>query len=171
MNQHQNQHHESISHYFQDHGILDCVIEALKKSPSLAEKKGVTKNQLASLYALGFDLYEMQYFKMAADTFRLLCFYDPKNSRNWLALGGAYQHTKNHNNALAAFAMAAVYDTLNPEPMFYSAHSFIDLMDLPLALECAETAVKLSTDRPDKKSIFRQATALRDALVAQLKLT
>ena len=150
--------------------MLDCVMTAIKQLPSLAEKKGITKRQLDSLYLAGFQLYEMQCYQEAADLFRLLCFYEPRVARNWIGLGGAYQHIKCHDNALASFAMASLLDPHNPESRFYAAHSCIDLMNLYRALECVSAAIKLVKHDDNKKDLYRRAIALKNALVTQIKI-
>ncbi len=150
--------------------MLDCVMTAIKQLPSLAEKKGIGKRKLESLYLAGFQLYEMQCYQEAADLFRLLCFYEPRVARNWIALGGAYQHIKCHDNALASFAMASLLDPYNPESRFYAAHSCIDLMNLHRALECVSAAIKIAKDHPNKKDLYRRAIALKNALVNQIKI-
>ena len=144
---------------------LEQIMQSVRKLPSAAEKKGITQEELAQLYKLGFDLYKAEYFEQASDLFRLLCFYEPRESKNWLALGGAAQRLKNHSSALAAFAMAAFYDPLNPDPRFYAAHSFIDLKNLPMALESAEAALALCRTLNDKNNIAKKTAALRDALL------
>ncbi|MEI6416735.1 MAG: tetratricopeptide repeat protein, partial [Verrucomicrobiota bacterium] len=136
----------------------------------LAEKKGITKRQLESLYLAGFQLYEMQCYQEAADLFRLLCFYEPRVARNWIGLGGAYQHIKCHDNALASFAMASLLDPHNPDSRFYAAHSCIDLMNLYRSLECVSVAIELAKHDANKKDLYRRAVALKNALVTQIKI-
>lgn len=156
---------------FQDSfDFVEVVLEAMKKEPSHAEKAGITKKQLNALYALGLKLYRSECFQQAVDIFKLLCFYEPKSSRNWMALGGANQHTKNHYAAAASFAMASMYDPLNADPKFYAAHTFIDLQDLRLALQCVQTSLDLCKSQGDKNNIQPRAQALCDALVNQLGL-
>ncbi|MFI0348135.1 MAG: hypothetical protein ACH346_05130 [Chthoniobacterales bacterium] len=150
-----------------DIDLIELALESMREKSSLAEETGITTKQIEALYALGFKLYQAECFPQAADIFRLLCFYEPRNSRNWIALGGANQHTKNHYSAAAAFAMASMYDPLNPEPKFYSAHCFIDLMNLPLALQCAETSLHLCKSSGEN-SIRPRVQALCNALVAHL---
>jgi len=144
--------------------MLNCAVGAIEQVASLAEKKGIGKAQLASLYLAGFQLYEAQCYQEAADLFRLLCFYEPRISRYWIALGGAYQHIKCHDNALASFAMASLLDASNPDSRFYAAHSCIDLTRLDLALECVSAAVRLAEHQADKKELYRRALNLKNAL-------
>lgn len=148
--------------------VIDKVIEIKKKQPSLAERAGITKKQLALLYSLGFRLYRTECFDQAADVFRLLCFYEPRSSRNWIALGGACQHTKSHYAAAAAFSMASMYDPSNPEPKFYAAHTFIDLQDLPSALKCTETALNLCKNQGANTKLKSRIQALYNALITHL---
>lgn len=129
------------------------------------QPKGVaTKRQCEALYALGFELYSEGYFDKAADLFRLNCFYEPENPRNWIALGGANQHIKNYDTAIAAFLMATHHDPLNPEPRLYLAHSFIDAQDISAALESARAALILCGNKEDHEKIKAKAFALCQAL-------
>ena len=150
--------------------MLDSVMTAIKKIPALGETKGITKGQLESLYLAGFQLYDMQCYQQAADLFRLLCFYEPRVSRNWIALGGAYQHVKYHDNALASFTMASLLDPFDPASKFYAAHSCIDLMNLERALECVIAAIDLAKDDPSKKDLYRRALGLKEALATQIQI-
>jgi tetratricopeptide (TPR) repeat protein len=150
--------------------MLDCVMSAKRKVPSLAEKKGITKNQLESLYLAGFQLYDMQCYQEAADLFRLLCFYESRVASYWVALGGAYQHIKCHDNALAAFTMASLLDPSNPESRFYAAHSCIGLMNLHHALDYVNAAITLAKHHSNKKDLYWRALALKNALVTQIQL-
>ena len=146
--------------------IINITMQSMKKMPSRAERAGITKKQLESLYALGFKLYKTVCFQQAADIFKLLCFYEPRDSRNWIALGGANQHTKNHYASAAAFAMASMYDPLNPEPKYYAAHCFIDLKDLSSALKCAQTSLQLCKMVGDNNHIRPRVQGLCNALAA-----
>ena len=145
------------------------IIEELKLHPSLAEKRGVTSNQLEALYLLACQLYYTECFDKAADLFRLLCFYQPGDAKNWMGLGGAHQHIENHEAALAAFIMAYLHDPQNPEPRLYAAHSLIDLKNLPLALESAELAVELCARDHNHDATRKNAISLCSALKDYLK--
>lgn len=147
---------------------IDCVINIIKELPSLGEKKELTKQQVESLHGLGYQLYEAQCYQEAGDLFRLLCFFESRVARYWIALGGAYQHTKHHDNALAAFTMACLLDSHNPEPRFYAAHTLIDLQDLSLALQAITIAVELCHNNPHYTDLYRHSVALRNALIMQL---
>lgn len=138
--------------------------EDLENQPLAQQKRSVTKRQREALYALGFELHHAGYFNKAADLFRLLCLYEPENARNWVALGGANQQKKEHEAALAAFLMASFHDPLNPESRLYAAHSFVDLGDLPAALESVQTALHLCENRTDKQEIKLRAFSLFQAL-------
>ena len=144
--------------------FVDLILQNLKKLPSLAEKTEVSRHQLEMLYSVGIELYYSGLFEKAADLFRLLCFYEQANPKHWIALGGAHQHTKDHERALASFAMASLYDPQNPEPKLYAAHSLIDLGDLPRSLECAQAAVQLCKNKPADTLIKSRADALCHAL-------
>lgn len=147
---------------------IDCVIDIIKELPSLAEKKELTKHQVESLYGLGYQLYEAQCYQEAGDLFRLLCFFESRVARYWIALGGAYQHTKHHDNALAAFTMACLLDSHNPEPRFYAAHTLIDLQDLFLALQSINIALELCHGNQYYVDLYRHSMALRNALITHL---
>ncbi len=143
---------------------IDSVIDIIMKLPSLAEEKEISKQQVESLCGLGYQLYEAQCYQEAGDLFRFLCFFESRVAQHWIALGGAYQHTKHHDNALAAFTMACFLDPHNPEPRFYTAHTLIDLQDLPLALQSIAMAIELSHNNPRYTDLYRRSMALRNAL-------
>ncbi len=130
----------------------------------LLEEKKPTAHQLEVLYMLGFEFYKSENFQKAADIFRLLCFYEPEKSRNWMALGGANQNSKNYRTAAAAFLMAALEDPLNPEPRLYLAHSFIDMMNLSAARDAVEQALELCTLSNNQQKLQLKAQSLLRAL-------
>lgn len=161
--------HAGNSHLSHDQSQnINCVIDVLKELPSLAERKNLTQQQVQSLHGLGYQLYEAQCYQEAADLFRLLCFFESKTAHLWIALGGAYQHTKHHDNALAAFTMACLLEPHHPEPRFYAAHTLIDLQDLPLALQSINIGIELCHNNPRYADLYRRSTALRHALVMHL---
>jgi type III secretion system low calcium response chaperone LcrH/SycD len=136
----------------------------LKNQDTLPKKVNVTGRQLEALYTLGFELYSTGNFEKAADLFRLLCLYEPQRTRNWIALGGANQNRKDYNAAIAAFLMASLQQPLSPEPRLYAAHSFIDIMNLPAALDSVQKALQLCENREDKKEVQSRALLLFQAL-------
>ena len=144
------------------------VVDIIKELPSLAEKKNLSKQQVESLLALGYQLYEAQCYLEAGDLFRFLCFFESRVAYYWIALGGAYQRSKHHDNAQAAFTMACLLDPHNPEPRFYAAHTLIDLHDLPLALQSITIAIELCHDNPQYVDFYRRSIALRNAIVMHL---
>ena len=147
---------------------IDYVVNIIKELPSLGERKNLSKQQVESLYVLGYQLYEAQCYQEAADLFRFLCFFESRVARNWIALGGAYQHSKHHDNALAAFTMACLLDPHKPEPRFYAAHTLIDLQDLPLALQSINITIELCQNNPQHAALYRRSMALRNALIAHI---
>ena len=128
------------------------------------KKVSISTMQLEAIYSLGFELYATGHFEKAADLFRLLCLYQPEKSRNWIALGGANHEGKDYESAIAALVMASFEDPLNPEPRLYSAHSCIDLMDLPAAREATREALKLCEKRNDTDAIKIRVLSLLEAL-------
>ena len=144
------------------------VVDVIKELPSLAEKKQLSRQQVESLYGLGYQLYEAQCYREAGDLFRLLCLFESRVAHHWIALGGAYQHSNHHDNALAAFTMACLLDPRNPEPRFYTAHTLVDLHDLPLALQSINIAIELCHHHPQYVDLYRRSMALRNALVIHL---
>lgn len=157
----------SYQFHYHDQNV-DCVINVIKELPSLAERKSVTQQQIQSLHGLGYQLYEAQCYEEAGDLFRFLCFFESKVPGNWVALGGAYQHTKHHDNALAAFTMACLLDPNHPEPRFYAAHTLIDLQELPLALQSINIAIELCQGYPKYRPLYRRSIALRNAITMHL---
>ncbi len=156
-------------HQEDDHSRnINYVIDIIKELPSLAEQKSLSKEQIESLYALGCQLYEAQCYREAADLFRFLCFFESRIAHYWIALGGAYQHSKHHDNALAAFTMACLLDPRNPEPRFYTAHTLIALQDLSLALQSINIAIQLCQGNPQYVDLYRRSMALKNALLLNI---
>jgi type III secretion system low calcium response chaperone LcrH/SycD len=147
--------------------VVKIVLATLRNAPPFYTKRGLKAEDIEALYAAGYNLYSAGQFKEAADIFRLLCTYEHRNPRNWMALGGASQHINNHQSANAAFAMAGILDPVNPDARMHAADSFIALKDYNGARKCAEAAITICGDRPELSEIKQRAIALRDALAAQ----
>ena len=160
---------EALSSQSSDSNHISDTIDILKELPSLAEKKKISLQKVESLYALGYQLYQAQCYREAGDLFRFVCFFESRVPSYWIALGGAYQYSKHHDNALAAFTMASLLDPHNPEPRFYTAHTLIDLQDLKLALQSINIAIELCRNSPDHADLYRRSMALRNAIMLHLK--
>ena len=84
-----------------------------------------------SSYAEAYALYQAGKLDHAADLFRTLCTQDPMDPRFWFGLGSCLQESHDCQNALYAWAMAALLDPTNPYPHFHAAECLISLRKMP----------------------------------------
>ena len=101
-------------------------ITSLKDSPSLQKLLEVSDSTLGRVFVCGQQLYDHRLFKDAADVFFIVAFFNIKRSAPWIALGLSEQKLNRFSEALNAFALGAVTDSLSAEPIIYSAECYLE---------------------------------------------
>lgn len=144
---------------------LRGALNVLPKSAPFYETRNLTPEHMESLYRLGYGLYTAGQYGRAVHAFQILCVYDHRKVRNWMALGGALQHVNRHGPALSAFTFATLLDPRNPEPRMHAADSCVALKDFKGALEAAQSVVRLCGDEPKYAALKSRAESLSGAMV------
>ena len=105
---------------------------------------------LESSYAEAYALYQAGKYARASDLFRSLCTESPLEARFWFGLGSCMQESGEYQNALQAWAMAALLDPKNPYPHFHAAEcscSLNQMKDASMALKEAKARLLDPTHR------------------------
>lgn len=118
-------------------------------------------------YAYGFAQYRSGNWAEAADIFRLLCTRKPLEPRFWFALGATLQEANSYQEALNAWAMAALLNKEDPYPHFHAAECCLSLrLEQDAAKALAETVLRVGLDpnHPlrEKISLLRRQWRLSD---------
>jgi type III secretion system low calcium response chaperone LcrH/SycD len=148
--------------------VMNVITATVKNAEPYFKKRGLEEGQIEALYSAGYNFYSAGRYEDACNIFRLLCSYDHRNPRNWIALGGAAQHINNHRSANAAFTFATILDPTNPVPQIHAVDSLIAMKDYKSARKCAQAVVKLCRDNPDYAAIKSRAQGLVEVLDTHL---
>ncbi len=122
----------------------------MDKDPTLSDE-GVEQ-----FYAYGFAQYGTGNWGEAADVFRVLCTRRPLEPRFWFGLGATLQEAGSYQDALYAWAMAALLKKEDPFPHFHAAECCFSLRmkeDAAKALIESELRIPKEEDHPLKVKI------------------
>ena len=127
--------------------------------------KGIDDAQLNAVYSLAFSYYSTGRYDDALKLFKFLVMFDHLNQKFWTGLGSTHQMLKNYDEAIAAYAQAAILDLENPKPMYYAAICHIAKGD-KVSAASAIRAIEMFCTKKDAKtlSFIQKAAQLRMAL-------
>ena len=120
--------------------IIKEVAEAAAKGASFAEIRGISKDELETIYAIGLNNYKAGAYAEAEKVFTALTMMSQANQKYWIALGGARQQQKKYNEAIGAYKVAAFLDLENPTPHQYAADCYKALGNAEMEAQCREAA-------------------------------
>ena len=124
----------------------------------IADMQGVGKGELDRLYSVAHRLYEMKAFKEAQSILEMLCLYNHKDPRFWVALGYCRKHLKNYSGALMALAYVEGH-----LPVLPSICVYLNMAECAMAIEDYRNAseyAKLALRMKCKKKIENKLRAL-----------
>ncbi|MCB1135458.1 MAG: tetratricopeptide repeat protein, partial [Chlamydiia bacterium] len=106
--------------------LLEQAIAAYQstacEAPSLPHLSPTTYK---TLYAFAYRFYRDGVYDKAADFFRFLCLMKLDEKKHWVGLGAAEHMRGNYDQALQAYAMAALLDASDPFPHFHAAECYV----------------------------------------------
>jgi type III secretion system low calcium response chaperone LcrH/SycD len=103
----------------------DAFIQQAQKAPPI---------DCEAFYAQAYAKYQSGQSTEAAEIFSVLCSRQPMEFRNWFGLGASLQEGSKNDQALYAWAMAALLDPPNPYPHFHAAQCARSLGNLDDAM-------------------------------------
>ncbi|MBS0620610.1 MAG: SycD/LcrH family type III secretion system chaperone [Verrucomicrobia bacterium] len=95
------------------------------------------------LYALGYEHYEREEYRQAAQIFTQLVLSEPFTHEYWRALASSKQMTKAYEAALHAWSLAALLQEGDPIPHFHAAECLIHMGETTDALKAIDAALSL----------------------------
>ncbi len=116
-------------------------------SPSIPSSE-LSEEEMERFYTYGFSQYEGGNYKEAIEVFRILCTRGPRVSRFWFALGASLQQANQYEEALRAWAIAALLSPKDPMPHFHAAECYLSVKNLKDAF-FALKETKVRTDQED----------------------
>ncbi|MCY3622469.1 MAG: SycD/LcrH family type III secretion system chaperone [Gammaproteobacteria bacterium] len=105
--------------------VEELARRCLGSGATLADVRGYTDDEMEAVYAFAHNAYRQGKYDDAAKLFYFLAENDHTDSRFWMGLGACLHMTGGHDQALAAYAVAAVLDATNPEPPLCAAECYL----------------------------------------------
>lgn len=106
------------------------VFAAIADFTTVRELKGISDQEIESIYAMGVDFYRAGNYTDAEKIFRFLTVFEHTSSKYWTAMGSVQQVQGRFDAAIKAYQMASFFDLHNPKPMYYAAECFAKTGDL-----------------------------------------
>lgn len=106
------------------------VFSAIADFTTVRELKGISDQEIESIYAMGVDFYRAGNYADAEKIFRFLTVFEHTSSKYWTAMGSVQQVQGRYDAAIKAYQMASFLDLHNPKPMYYAAECFVKAGDL-----------------------------------------
>lgn len=150
---------------FTEEQIAEAAKKFVKDGATLKEVKGITNDELESVYSLGFGYYRTGKFEDAQKLFEFLVLFDHLNSKYWFALGAVQQAQKDYQKAIASYGYSSFLDLENPKPQYHAAECYLALGDKSNA---ASAIMALEQYAPQGNELGREyrekAAALRKTI-------
>lgn len=121
----------------------------LEKADSMRKFLGISSTTMDRFYEIAYNQLKSNHVNEACDVFAFLCLIDPGVHIFWQGLGIAEQGRSHYDQALDAYAMAAITKVSDPFPHIYSADCYLHLNDKVQAEHSLNLAIRYASK--DKK--------------------
>jgi len=148
--------------------FADNLIGLWRAGGTLAQAKGITRDECEAMYAWGHSLYAQRKYEDAFRIFAQLVAYDHMESRYQMALASAMQMTKRYEDALNQYAIVTVMRLDDPAPAYHSAECLLALGRVQDAVASLEMARELCADG-QHDAVKARAQALLAALKDKMR--
>ena len=122
---------------------------------TIADTKGISYKELEAAYRVGYNFYTSGRYDDAEKVFKFLCVFEHTNHKYWTALGAVRQAKKNYEEAIEAYATAALFDMNDPKPHYYSAECALFLGKLDMAENGLKSLLALCAPGSERNNRFR----------------
>jgi len=144
---------------------IQAAAKQFAAGATLKEVKGISNEELESVYSLGFSYYRTGKFEDAQKLFEFLVLFDHLNTKYWFALGAVQQAQKQFQKAIASYGYSSFLDLENPKPQYHAAECFLALGDKTNA---ASAIMALEQYAPRNTDVGREYLAKAAALRATI---
>ena len=117
---------------------------------TIANTKGISREQLESVYAVGLSYYNTGRNEEAKKIFGFLVLFDHLNAKYWMGMGAVLQVLHEFERAVKCYAMASFLDISNPKPQYHAAECYLAMRDkanAESAVAMVETYADAKTER------------------------
>jgi len=126
-----------------DAGLMVDILRAMSNGvTTVAKIKGLTKEQVESVYRVGSTYYETGKYEEAEKVFAFLCMLDHINTKYWTAFGATRQAQRKFKEAIDCYAAGSLYNLHAPKPHFYAAQCYLALGELDFAESGCRSVLK-----------------------------
>jgi type III secretion system low calcium response chaperone LcrH/SycD len=140
------------------------TFQVMAEGGTLKDVRGLSGDDIETIYAIGFNLYNQAKYDQAEPMFQFACLYEHSEPRYWMALGNCRQMAKNYQGAIDAYGFSYAQDVDNPWAVIQAAICYLALKNKELAAEALNLADNaIAHSKPDEAASKRIA-ALRQAL-------
>ncbi|AZC51690.1 Chaperone protein SicA [Pseudomonas chlororaphis subsp. piscium] len=136
------------------------VVRAVFDGTPLKDLRGVSNEQMDSLYAFAHEFYEQGRLDDAEKFFHFLCIYDFYNAQYWMGLAAVHQLKQNYQKAVDLYAVAFAQGKHDYRPMLYTGQCQLALGKAGKAKLCFEYVIECVQEQ----GLRKQAQAYLDAL-------
>jgi type III secretion system low calcium response chaperone LcrH/SycD len=140
------------------------ALEVLGAGGTLKDLRGLSSEDIETIYAIGFNLYNQGKYDQAEPMFQFACLYAHLEPRYWMALGNCRQMSKNYQPAIDAYGFAYMLKIDDPWPPIQAAICYLAMKDKNLAGESLSLAAKVAEQGQANETARQRIAALRQAL-------
>lgn len=145
--------------------LLRQTAEFITGVTTMAERKGITHEELEAVYNVGRTYYTTGNIGEAEKVFEFLCLMQHTDPKYQIALGAVRQLKKEFPAAIRNYACAMMLDMHQPKPHFHAAECYLALGDLDNAESGALSLLDCCPAGAGKNDIYRAKAEKLLALV------
>lgn len=140
------------------------VGEQILQGKTFQDMIGFSATTMEKLYAKARSLFRRERYEEAADAFIFLTTLNPHYYVYWIGLGMSEHLSGYYQEALGAYAMAAICDPNNPVPHYHAASCYRHLLDHANARVALESCIRCCGDRQEQADIKRKSLKIKNLL-------
>lgn len=144
--------------------IQKKALEVLGAGGTLKDIRGLSGEDIETVYSIGFNLYNQAKYQQAEPMFQFACMYAHTEPRYWMALGNCRQMLKSYQPAVDSYGFAFLLNSDDPWPLIQAAICYLAMQNKELAADSLSVADKVVARGPTNETARRRIAALRQAL-------
>jgi len=113
-----------------DKKVEELLVRIASGEITAAKARGITEEELESVYALAYNFYVVADYAKAETLFRFLTMMSHRDEKYWMGLAGALQARKEWKGALQAYAyVCSNIHSRNVKASLHAAECYLQLGD------------------------------------------
>lgn len=148
-------------------GLLDeSFLKLLEGQSTLQESLGIDEGEMQVRYGQAYALYQGKEYQAARDAFGQLVALNPWSYSYWMGLAAASQLQKDYEQALRAYAVAAMLEDKDPYPHYHAAQCLFFRGEYQEALKAVNLAeTRLKTDFHIQETLATRVCRMKEQLL------